>query len=74
MHDAEVTIQVRYNPKGECIFCGESPTGINAQDWHNHLSNHLPIHPLSGGRAAFYATHEELAKLKTLEGAKYEAF
>lgn len=70
----EVIIQVRYNPKGECIFCGESPEGISAQDWHNYLSDHLPIHPLSGGRAAFYTTFEDLAKFKTLEGAKYEAF
>jgi hypothetical protein len=74
MHNAEVTIQVRYNPKGECIACGEIPVGISPQDWHNHLSNNLPIHALSGGRAAFYATHEELAKLKTLEGAVREAF
>lgn len=70
----EVTIQVRYNPKGECIFCGEAPEGVSAQDWHNHLSNHVQIHALSGGRAAFYTTHEDLAKLKTMEGAKLEAF
>ncbi|WOJ90989.1 hypothetical protein RZS28_06810 [Methylocapsa polymorpha] len=73
MSTAEVIIQVRYNPKGECIFCGEAPEGVSAQDWHNHLSNHLAIHALSGGRAAFYTTFEDLAKFKAMEGAKYEA-
>ena len=73
MATGEVVIQVRYNPKGECIFCGESPAGVSPQDWHNHLSNHLSIHALSGGRAAFYTTFEDLAKFKAMEGAKYEA-
>jgi hypothetical protein len=74
MSTAEVVIQVRYNPKGECISCGEAPAGVSPQDWHNHLSNNLPIHALSGGRAAFYTTFEDLAKFKTMEGAKLEVF
>ncbi|ACB94061.1 hypothetical protein [Beijerinckia indica] len=74
MHNAEVVIQVRYNPKGECVFCGEAPAGVSPQDWHNHLSNNLPIHPLAGGRAAFYTTNEDLARFKAMEGAKLEAF
>jgi hypothetical protein len=73
MHDAEVTIQVKYNPAGDCIFCGEAPSGVSAQDWHNHLSDNLKIHPLSGGRAAFYTTHEDLARLKAMD-VKREAF
>jgi hypothetical protein len=73
MHDAEVVIQVKYNPAGDCIFCSETPNGVSAQDWHNHLSNNLPIHALSGGRAAFYTTHEDLARFKTME-VKREAF
>ena len=74
MPNAEVVIQVRYNPAGDCVFCGEAPEGVSAQDWHNHLSHNLPIHPLSGGRAAFYTTFEDLARFKTMEGAKLEDF
>jgi len=73
MHDAEVTIQVKYNPAGDCIYCAEAPAGVSAQDWHNHLSHNLKIHPLSGGRAAFYTTHEDLARFKTME-IQREAF
>lgn len=73
MATGEVVIQVRYNPRGDCIFCGEGPVGVSPQDWHNHLSNHLAIHALSGGRAAFYTTFEDLAKFKAMEGAKLEA-
>lgn len=73
MATGEVVIQVRYNPKGDCIFCGEGPVGVSPQDWHNYLSNHLAIHALSGGRAAFYTTFEDLAKFKAMEGAKLEA-
>jgi len=73
MQDAEVTIQVKYDPAGNCIYCAEAPSGVSAQDWHNHLSHNLPIHPLSGGRAAFYTTHEDLARLKSME-VKLEDF
>ncbi len=73
MNGAEVTIQVKYDPAGNCIYCSEAPAGVNAQDWHNHLSDNLKIHPLSGGRAAFYTTHEDLARFKTME-VKREAF
>jgi len=67
MPDAEVTIQVKYDPAGNCIYCAEAPSGVSAQDWHNHLSHNLPIHPLSGGRAAFYTSHEDLARFKSME-------
>jgi hypothetical protein len=73
MQDSEVTVQVKYDPAGNCIYCAEAPAGVSAQDWHNHLSNNLKIHPLSGGRAAFYTTHEDLARFKSME-IQREAF
>ena len=73
MATGEVVIQVRYNPKGECIFCGESPVGVSPQDWHDHLSNHLSIHALSGGRAACCTTFEDTRQVQGHEGAQYEA-
>ncbi len=63
---AEVVLQVRYDPKGTCNFCGEAPEGVGAQEWYDYLSYRLPIHSLSGGRAAFYMTHDELARFKTM--------
>ena len=63
---AEVVLQVRYDPKGLCIFCGEAPEGVAAQVWYDYLSARLPIHSLSGGRAAFYMSHDELARFKTM--------
>jgi hypothetical protein len=66
MPQAEVVLQVRYDPAGLCTFCGEAPEGVGAQEWYDYLSHRVPIHSLSGGRAAFYMTHEELARFKTM--------
>jgi hypothetical protein len=74
MHNAEVVLHVRYDPKGDVISVAETPEGIKPQDWHNYLCEHLGIHALSGGRAAFYLTHEQLAQFKKMEGAKFESF
>jgi hypothetical protein len=63
---AEVVLQVRYDPRGLCTFCGEAPEGVGAQEWYDYLSYRLPIHSLSGGRAAFYLSHDELARFKTM--------
>jgi hypothetical protein len=63
---AEVVLQVRYDPRGLCTFCGEAPEGVGAQEWYDYLSYRLPIHSLSGGRAAFYMSHEELLRFKTM--------
>jgi hypothetical protein len=70
MTTGEVTIQVKYDPKGLCIACSEAPPGVSAQAWHDYLADQVPTHPLSGGRAAFYLTHEELARFKLMEGSK----
>lgn len=70
MATGEVVIQVKYDPKGLCISCSEAPAGVSAQAWHDYLADRLPTHALSGGRGAFYCTHEELARFKTMEGAK----
>ncbi len=70
MTQAEVVLQVRYDPKGLCTSCGEAPEGVNAQTWYDYLSHRLPIHSLSGGRAAFYTTREDLARFKTMDGSK----
>lgn len=70
MPQAEVVLQVRYDPKGLCTFCGEAPEGVDPQTWYDYLSHRLPIHSLSGGRAAFYMTRDDLARFKTMDGSK----
>jgi hypothetical protein len=73
MHDAEVIIHVRYDPKGDVIKIAEQPEGTTPQGWYNYLCNVLPasgFHPLAGGRAAFYTTHELLAEAKDLTGER----
>lgn len=70
MPQAEVVLQVRYDPKGLCTFCGEAPEGVDAQTWYDYLSHRVPIHSLSGGRAAFYMTRDDLARFKAMDGSK----
>jgi len=66
MPQSEVVLQVRYDPRGLVTFCGEAPEGVAPQAWYDYLSYRLPIHSLSGGRAAFYMTFDELARFKTM--------
>jgi len=66
MPQSEVVLQVRYDPRGLVTFCGEAPEGVAHQAWYDYLSYRLPIHSLSGGRAAFYMSHDELARFKTM--------
>jgi hypothetical protein len=77
MHDAEVIVHVRYDPKGDVIKIAEQPDGTTPQGWYNYLCTVIPasgFHPLSGGRAAIYMTHEQLATAKDLTGERLEIY
>ena len=67
MTDALVMIHVRFAPNGEVTEIGERPAGTTAQGWFNRLSQHLGngYQPLSGGRALFRISRDEVDSLKT---------
>jgi hypothetical protein len=67
MTDALVMIHVRFAPNGEVTEIGERPAGTSAQDWFNRLSQHHGngYQPLSGGRALFRISRDEVDSLKS---------
>jgi hypothetical protein len=59
-------IHVRFAPNGEVTEISERPAGTSAQGWFNRLSQHRGngYQPLSGGRALFRISRDEVDSLK----------
>lgn len=61
-----VLIHVRFANDGSVLEIGERPVGITAQGWFDRLSHRPAIayETLSGGRAVFRMTRDEVDSLK----------
>lgn len=61
-----VVIHVRFAPDGSVTEIGERPTGLDAQQWFNRLSDKAgnSFQALSGGRGFFRLGAEVITALK----------
>ncbi len=56
-----LTVNVRFDPKGLARAIDPLPDGLEVQAWFDHLCRTHPtaFHPLSGGRGCFYLSLDE---------------
>lgn len=62
----KIVVHVRFAPDGTVTEIGERPSGLDAQQWFNRLSDKAgnAFQALSGGRGFFRLGAEEITALK----------
>ena len=71
MDKDQVMIHVRFAPNGTVTQIGERPSALSAQDWFNLLTQSTTncYEALSGGRALFRLSREQVDQLKSSAAA-----